>query len=227
MACMENTLILIPPSESKVEGGKNPPMQLNEDQEFLVNELDYHEGDMSTLLGVKDQALAKAVETNKHIRTSKTMPAIERYSGVVYQGIDYPTMTPEGKAFFDKHVRIMSALFGLIKPQENIPNYKFKIGTLRATRFWNERNNLKNYFIVDLLPKSHQKAVRLVENRRIEFYMERFGAKIPAGHNGKLIKGKFIRYLCEKGAVDDKTLKGFTVDDYKWMGKYYLKNKKV
>jgi cytoplasmic iron level regulating protein YaaA (DUF328/UPF0246 family) len=222
---MKDILILIPPSEGKAEGGSKPPIKLNAEQEHMVNELEYHEGDMEKLLGVKDEALQKAIETNKKIRTSKTMPAMQRYTGVVYDGLDYASMSSEAKEFCDTHVRIMSALFGLIKPQENIPDYKFKIGTLRATRFWNNKNDLKNYFVIDLLPKSHQKAVRYDEGRRIEFYMERFGAKVPAGHNGKLVKGKFIRYLCEKGKVDDRTLKGFEADGYKWNGKYYLKSK--
>mgnify|MGYP006295445389 CR=1 FL=1 len=220
---MKDILILIPPSEGKAEGGTQPPIQLNRDQEFMVNEMEYHKGDMEKLLGVKDGALEKALAANKQIRTSKTLPAIERYTGVVYQGLDYASMSAKAKKFCDTHVRIMSALFGLIKPQDTIPNYKFKIGTLRATRFWNDRNLIKDTFIVDLLPKSHQKAVRFEKGTRIEFYMKRFGAKVPAGHNGKLIKGKFIRYLCEQGNVDEKTLKGFTEDGYKWTGKYYLK----
>lgn len=217
-------LILIPPSEGKQKGGSYTPINLNELQECMLEKLEHYTGDHSHLLGVKEKALEQAILANNTIRTSLTLPAIKRYTGVVYQGINYDDMSESAKKYCNKHVRIMSALFGLIEPLTLIPNYKFKIGTLGATKFWGENNNIdKKYFVIDLLPKSHKKAVTYDTGIQIDFYRKRFGAIAPAGHEGKLVKGKFVRWLCEQQCFNKHQLKDFKEDGYRWTGKYFLK----
>ena len=100
------------------------------------------------ILGVKGAALDKAIKTNQTVLSSATMPAIERYTGVVYNAIDYASMDKSTKDFFNKHVRIVSALFGLVKPLDLIPDYKLKIDKLKADKYWQPMNQqaLKDTF---------------------------------------------------------------------------------
>jgi len=185
-------LILIPPSEGKNSGGTNNPVSFSEVSKSLLSILD-----------------TSKVE-NKNILSQKTLPAIERYSGVVYKGIDYESL--KNKRLFDEHVRIISGLFGVIKPTDLIPNYKLKMN--RTYKVWREHILFDDsYFIYDLLPQEHKKAVSYTKGVRIEFSIIKNGKKIPAGHNGKLIKGKFIRWLTEHNFSD---FAQFKEDGFSW-----------
>jgi len=219
-------LILIPPSEGKMTGGQHPPLkQLDKQAAILYERLMACKVDLASFYGVKGKALQAAVSANEHLLTSPTMPAIERYSGVVYDGIDYPTLSNHAKKYLHTHVRIVSALFGLIKPLDRIPDYKLKIEKLEAAKYWQPiiAAQLKDYFILDLLPQAHQKAVQYTQGQAVDFIYLKKGRLMPAGHQGKLIKGKLIRWLCENQISSFDQLSGFKEDGYCFDGRVFVK----
>jgi cytoplasmic iron level regulating protein YaaA (DUF328/UPF0246 family) len=213
----QKLFILIPPSEGKASGGTYPPLsQLNEHAQQAYGRLMNFKGDVGALYGLKDKALKQALMVNQTLLSSPTLPAIERYSGVVYEGIDYPSLSKEAKNFFNDHVRIISAMFGLLAPLDLIPDYKLKIEKLDLAKFWRSiiAKQLEGYFIIDLLPQAHQKAVAYTQGLGIEFVMSKKGKVMPAGHHGKLIKGKFVRWVCQNQYVEAKDLKRFSEDGF-------------
>ncbi len=219
-------LILIPPSETKYPGGTHKSLNvLNETVRPVIDLLQKHRGDLGAFYGVKGKVLAQAIETNAKLLKAPTLPAIERYNGVVYDGIDYPTMSPKAKLYFNKHVRIVSALFGLLKPQDLIPDYKLKIEKLNLCQYWKPLNakQLKDNFIFDLLPQTHAKAVDYDKGLRLDFIVTKNGKTIPAGHQGKLIKGKFIRWMCENNINDVNQLGAFREDGFVFNGQQFVK----
>lgn len=223
---MPSVVILIPPSEGKVPSGDRKPLgSLNKDVQVIYDRLAAHRDDLSALYGVKDKALEAAKKTNAQLLTSPTLAAISRYSGVVYDGIDYPTLSAEAKKFFDDHVRIVSAMFGLIKPQDLIPDYKLKIEKLDAAKFWRPliAQKLTESYVIDLLPQAHQKAVEYKKGIRIDFIVIKKGKSIPAGHFGKLIKGRFIRWICEHAVTKSEDLVVFRQDGFQFDGKNFIK----
>lgn len=222
----KHPLILIPPSESKKEGGTRPPLkQVTSDAQVMISTLLDFQGSWSDLLGVKGPGLNKAIQSNLDLMTAPTMPAIERYTGVVYRGIDYPTLSRTGKSFFDAHVRIVSPLFGLVKPRQDIPDYKLKMGKLDAAGYWRKihEKELRGSTVIDLLPQTFRKAVVYTEGIRVDFIIEEDGRRKPAGHNGKLIKGKFVRWLCEEGVTDPQDFKRFREDGFQWASGKFIK----
>jgi uncharacterized protein len=198
-------MILIPPSEGKTSGGKEQPLgRLDQHTDIIYKRLLAYKGNPTELYSVKGKALDAAIAANQSLLTSPTMPAIERYSGVVYDGIDYSSLSKDAKAFFNEHVRIVSALFGLVKPTDLIPDYKLKIEKLDAAKYWQPiiAEQLQDQSVIDLLPQAHQKAVSYKQGIKVEFIFEKNGKAMPAGHFGKLIKGQFIRFLCEHKITD-------------------------
>ncbi|WP_432735121.1 YaaA family protein [Maridesulfovibrio sp. FT414] len=217
-----NTIILIPPSEGKADGGNDDPLQsVSNITADLIEAI--KEADPKKLYGLKEAALKKAIAVNKELLTSKTMPAIERYTGVVYDAIDYQTL--KNKSDFNDKMLIVSGLFGLISPVDLIPNYRLKIDKLNAARLWMESNSeqLKDKFVIDLLPQAHRKAVKYDNGIGVEFVLKKAGKKIPAGHQGKHIKGRFVRWLIENNITDPKHFRDFTEEGYKWTGEIFLK----
>jgi uncharacterized protein len=224
---MSRVLILIPPSEGKTPSGRLDPLtHLSKESQIIYDRLTAYKGDLAQLYGVKGKALEAAREANRTVLTSRALPAIERYSGVVYDGIDYPSLPPKGREFFNTHVRIVSALFGLLKADDPIPDYKLKIEKLDAARFWRPiiTARLKGHFILDLLPQAHQKAVSYEQGIAVDFIVLKNNKPVPAGHQGKLIKGKFIRWLCIHQITDPKGFIRFTEDGFRFDGANFIKS---
>lgn len=208
--------ILIPPSEGKKPGGNCTPIinvsdKIKAKLKNIPEELDKAE----KYFGVKGETLLKAIEANNTLETSPTLPAIERYKGVVYKGISYDTLNEKGKIFFDENVLIISGLFGAIEPQTHIPNYKYKMQ--KEEKIWIEEE------CIDLLPQLHRSSVRYNKGITVEFIILKDNKKMPAGHAGKLIKGKFIRWLCENQITSENKFKEFSEDEFRFDGKCFIK----
>ena len=102
-------LILLPPSE-----GKNQPAG--------KSKLDLAK------LAFADQLIdVRARLVTKPLATAPAAKAIDVYSGVLYQALDWNSLSATAKARGDKSLLIVSAIFGVLRPSDVIPNYKAKI----------------------------------------------------------------------------------------------------
>lgn len=221
-------LILLPPSEGKASGGEGPPLdlntlsfdELNKTRSLMIKAL----GQLSTkprvaqkTLGVKGAALEKARADNADVENSPTLPAIERYTGVMYDSIDYKTLDTNAKQVFGENTIIMSGLFGIVRPYDLIPTYKLKMSAkIRLKKacsvIWKPLNTkslkpiAKQGVIWDLLPNEHSAAW---DPAKIECDV-RFTVKfLEAGRDGKLktvshwskaLKGALVRHLVSNPA---------------------------
>ena len=77
------------------------------------------------------------------IYNSPLMAAIERYSGVAYDYLQYAQLSPDAQSFLQKHTLIFSNLYGPILGGDTIANYKVKqgncIGSIAPDKFYKER----------------------------------------------------------------------------------------
>ena len=70
-------------------------------------------------------------------------PAVFAFKGDVYIGLDIESFTEEDIAFAQEHLRILSGLYGLLKPLDLIQAYRLEMGTkLRVGR----KNNLYEFW---------------------------------------------------------------------------------
>ena len=67
---------------------------------------------------------AAEVERNRRLRDAPTMPAIDRYTGVLFDALDASTLSTEARAFAATTVVVHSALFGLVGALDPIPAYR-------------------------------------------------------------------------------------------------------
>jgi cytoplasmic iron level regulating protein YaaA (DUF328/UPF0246 family) len=102
-------LILLPPSE-----GKNQPTS-----KANIN--------LAKLAFPKELLAIRSRLLTKPLATAPSAKAIDVYSGVLYQALDWGSLSPTAKARGDKSLLIVSAIFGVLRPSDVIPNYKAKI----------------------------------------------------------------------------------------------------
>jgi cytoplasmic iron level regulating protein YaaA (DUF328/UPF0246 family) len=132
-------LLLLPPSETKHPGGDGAPLDLcslsspelgpirTELAESLVKLADDVPASRAAL-GLsprQDDEIAR----NAALWTSGTMPAIERYTGVLYDALDVRSMTRAQRARADRRLAVGSALFGLLGAGDAIPAYRLSAGS--------------------------------------------------------------------------------------------------
>ncbi len=88
-------------------------------------------------LGPKQHA---EIDRNRALTVSATMPAIDRYTGVLYDALDASSLPGESREFAGAHVAIHSALFGLIGALDPIPAYRLshnsRIPDLPLKKHW-------------------------------------------------------------------------------------------
>jgi cytoplasmic iron level regulating protein YaaA (DUF328/UPF0246 family) len=101
-------LILLPPSEKK-KAATSP-------EKF----------DLSSLTFAAELSALRS-KTTAGYESSQTSPAIEIYDGVLYQGLGWNSLSATQKKRANSRVLIVSALFGLVKPLDQIFQYKIKI----------------------------------------------------------------------------------------------------
>lgn len=149
------------------------------------------------------------------IHRAPTMPAVERYAGVVYDHLDVATLPAAAHRRAHQHVLVPSALFGPLLGGDPIPAYRLlmlaalpdPVGRLAA--FWRshvtdrlDRVLAGGATVVDLLSSEYAAAVpaSAAQGRRwvrVDF-VGADGRKVP-GTIGKQCKGALARRLLEVG----------------------------
>jgi hypothetical protein len=238
---MTNYIILLPPSEGKAkEGNENKPYRLvenskqhnyfkklNFDRQYLINSLKEaisisETKELEKIFELKDKKLQEAIENILDILNLPTLPAIERYTGVMFKAMNYQNLSDIEKERANQSILFISGLFGLLKPQDYIPEYKLKISSkikdLSITQFWKERLRgileleIKDKLILDLLPQTHQKVLEYnsLDTIKIQFAKKENGKLKQEGHFSKELKGEFIKYILKKEKITKEYIKAFT-----------------
>lgn len=127
-------IVLLPPSETKRAGGDGPPLKLTSLATPRLRPLRAELiGDLVGLAADPD-ACRKAlgisaaqdaeIERNATLRTSATVPAIHRYTGVLYDALDIDSLRGPAAARARARLAVGSALFGLLRAEDRIPAYR-------------------------------------------------------------------------------------------------------
>lgn len=156
--------ILLAPSESKSQGGE---------ENFNINNLLFkrlspirtqilhkyinvlQQGDIPTLskmFGIKKEK--EILKYKKDIVYELTLKAIERYTGVAFEYLNYKILNNNQKEYIDNNVIIFSNLFGAIRAFDKIPSYKLKqgeeIGDIKPYAFYKiHSSNLLDEYLKD------------------------------------------------------------------------------
>ena len=225
---------LIPPSEgkSKIQSGKtkfkNTDFIFSSHVKQIVTLLELiDEEDLTSIYGTSEEKSLAFHRQNQDIFNSQCANAIERYTGIVYQNLNWESFSSSEKDFMDKHFYIFSGLFGMVTPLTLIPEYKLKMNVLSLTNHWKDvlSDALKDEdLVIDLLPQVHRKAYKPGSNvKKIDFFVIRKGKKSSAGHFGKAVKGQLINYIVKNKITSTDNFDGFSFDGFKWDGDIFIK----
>lgn len=199
--------VLLPPSESKVAGGAagsvfdSAALSFPELAASRARVLDAVVAAAERAAPAPSVARQRWIDDNRALRSAPTLPAIERYAGVLYDAVGVSTLENPARAWLDAHVVIASALFGFVRAGDGIPSYKFSnsglTGPLRGA--WREVGSLvADGFVVDLRSKAYAQLAPVSGAVDVEV-IGVDGAAL--NHWNKHGKGALVRSLAEAQVV--------------------------
>jgi cytoplasmic iron level regulating protein YaaA (DUF328/UPF0246 family) len=212
--------ILLAPAETKQEGGSNPPLNKNTfayfDEVISAYEKKIDNSsieDLSAWFGLKK--LPEVEKYKRSILDLPTMKAIERYTGVAFEAIDYTTLNKNAQKYIDENVMLFSNLFGIVKANDLIPDYKWKQGALleeiNTEKFYKEhlKEKLDCYLgeeVLDLAPTYYQKFYKPSTNV-ITFKFLKDGKVVS--HWAKHYRGEMVRQIAQNNIESFAQLMNF------------------
>ena len=127
-------LVLLPPSETKRPGGRRTPLAL---ERLALPELTPQREAVIEALGALSEDPVEAarvlklsprqlddIAANARLRTGPTLPAIDRYTGVVYDALAAGSLDPAARRWLGRHVLVHAAAFGPVGALDKIPTYR-------------------------------------------------------------------------------------------------------
>ncbi|WP_368086397.1 YaaA family protein [Curtobacterium sp. MMLR14_006] len=219
---MTGLTVLLPPSETKREGGDRTrtldlralsfPELVDERAAVITaaRSVSSEESSARTALKLGPKSIGERLR-NLELETSGTMPAIERYTGVLYDplgAVDAPEAT---RNWWAEHVVVQSAMFGPIGAGDRIPAYRLshdsRLGTLRLATHWPAASSralaqVGDGLVLDLRSEGYRKlgpvpgavAPRVVS-------VDGTGRRRALNHWNKTAKGRLVALLGRTSAA--------------------------
>ena len=209
-------LVLLPPSETKHPGGDGAPLdlaalshpELDPVREQLLGGIEALAGDVPAsrkALGVSAAQDAE-IARNAVVRTAPTLPALDRYTGVLYDALDVRSLTRAQRAKADRRLAVGSALFGLVHGGEPIPAYRLSAishlpGLPRLRALWRPVLGpvlaaAADGLVVDLRSGSYADLAPVPGAVTVDVLSERAdGSRAVVSHFNKAHKGRLARLL--------------------------------
>ncbi|MEM7101777.1 MAG: peroxide stress protein YaaA [Bacteroidota bacterium] len=195
---------------------------------------------LKTLMSVSDQIAEVNVERFQSFSTpflpENAKPAIYSFKGDVYRGLEAETLSEKEIEYAQKHIRILSGLYGILKPLDLMQPYRLEMGTRLKIRrkknlyeYWDGKitelinqdiEQIKQPVIINLASNEYFKSVKKKDlNGRlisIGFKENRNGVLKMISFNAKRARGLMCRWAAKHNAQKPEDLLEFDYEDYKF-----------
>lgn len=195
---------------------------------------------LSSLMGISDKLAglnaARFAEWSTPFTPDNARQALFAFNGDVYQGLQAQSLTPEDLAFAQQHLRILSGLYGVLRPLDLMQPYRLEMGTSLANprgknlyQFWGSRisealnlqlEQLQTDTLLNLASQEYFKAVdKKVLNARVvnvEFKDFKNGQFKVISFYAKKARGLMARFVTEQRLTDVAAIKDFDLAGYQF-----------
>ena len=195
-------------------------ISFSDDSKILVDELkDFSSNQLISLMSVS----SNIANLNKErfntweypFNDTNSKPAVFMFDGAVYSELDVQTLSKNDLDYLQENLRIISGLYGLLKPLDKIMPYRLEMGTKlqingykNLYEFWGEKitNNLiedcsEDDVIVNLASNEYSKAINLKSFKNVVtpvFKDFKNGKSKVISFFAKKARGSFARFVIEE-----------------------------
>ena len=192
--------------------------------------------DVSSLMGLSDKLGALNYERFQEWQTpfnrDNARAAVLAFKGDVYQGLDADSMSADDLHWAQEHLRILSGLYGVLRPLDLMQAYRLEMGTKFANprgadlyQFWGdiitaELNTVQTSVLVNLASNEYFKSVHKKDiTARIvtPVFMDKKDDKYKIiSFYAKKARGLMSRYIIQNRITDVGKIKQFDSDGYRY-----------
>ena len=208
---------------------KGTSVQFLEETKYLVKELKtYSESDIKSLMKLSDNLAQLNWQRFQDWNTKDLGQALFMFKGDVYQGLKAETLTNIELDFAQENLRILSGLYGLLKPKDLIYPYRLEMGTKLKTKsgnnlykFWENRLHKallselkKEEEIINLASEEYSKALQInkFSNPVITpvFKDLKNGELKVISFFAKRARGEMVNFIIKNKIKNSENLKSFS-----------------
>jgi hypothetical protein len=208
--------------------------------QLLIDELkELDTAQVATLMKLSDKLAALNVgrfnEWQTPFSLENAKQAVLAFNGDVYTGLDAASLDEAGLAFAQKHLRILSGLYGILKPLDLMQPYRLEMGTKFANQkgkdlyaFWG--STLRETLVADaemadeiLINLASNEYFKAVEAKKLKariitpaFKDWKNGQYKMISFYAKKARGLMTRYIIDNQINEPELLKGFDYDGYRY-----------
>lgn len=219
------------------------PAFMDESAKLVTTLKGYRKKKLGELMHISETLAELNVERFEHwqppFNTDNARPSIQAFRGDVYVGLDADTLGKRDLAYAQKHLRILSGLYGILRPLDLMQAYRLEMGTALKTRrgkslydFWGDRltahlneelDGMKQASVINLASNEYFKSVKKSQlNAPLlspVFKDEKNGQYKVISFFAKKARGAMARHLIVNRAVSAESVQAFDALGYKYSKK--------
>lgn len=230
-------------SPSKTQDFSTPDIQ----DHTLTRQLDESEVLVKILKQKNQEELSKLMSISEKLATlnytrfqdfstpfnfNNAKQALLAFKGDVYNGIDAPNLSKKDLTFAQDNLRMLSGLYGVVRPLDLIAPYRLEMGTKLANprgknlyEFWGSKisellNEDESEVIINLASNEYFKGIdkKTLKPKIINIVFKEFkGDKYKIiGIYAKRARGLMVQYIIKNRIQNSQDLKSFAMEDYRF-----------
>jgi len=217
---------------------KSKPRFLDESQALVDLLKKKSANDIKKLMKVSDKIANLNVERYQTFQTPFTLKnakqAVLAFRGDVYTGLDADSFDTGDMEFAQKHLRILSGLYGVLKPLDLMQAYRLEMGTRLSNghgknlyEFWGDKitktinKDVKSSMskaIINLASKEYFSVLQpqsfKADLYNVHFKEERNGAYKIIAFSAKKARGMMCKFIIKNKLTKPEHMIGFDMDNY-------------
>ena len=215
------------------------PQFLSQSSKLIKTLKDKEPKDIASLMGLSDKLATLNFDRYQSWKAAKSVssdakPSMLVFKGDVYQGLSAEDFSAKQIKFAQKHLRILSGLYGILRPMDVIKPYRLEMGTKLQTskgknlyEFWG--NSVQENVISDLASQKSDLLINLASKEyfsvlgKMPEYINVVSPVFKDFKNGKhkiisfyakRARGLMAKWIIENNIRDFEKLSKFNLDGY-------------
>lgn len=223
-------------SESKIEQ-QTKPLFLDQTKKLITELKNLNSNDIGKIMklspALSELNYQRFQNFKPNFNPSSSKQAIFAFNGDTYAGLDAKSLSSEDIKTAQSKLRILSGLYGLLKPLDLIQAYRLEMGTKFSFKDHKSLYSFWGSSISEALNKNHQ-SEELINCASLEYFkavkLEALNLKVitPAfkelrdgelkiiSFSAKRARGMMARYIIQNNLESSEQIKSFDLDGYKF-----------
>ena len=198
------------------------PIFLNKANELVLHIQNLEYDTLKKYLNCSDTLALQAYELYQSFEQQETSPALLTYAGIQYQYMHSQVFDDSELDFLQNHLYILSALYGLLKPLDEIRCYRLEMQAkipFRLYDFWKDdlARQINDPILLNLASEEYAKCIRkykkLIDVRFVEKHKDKY---VEKGVYAKMARGAMVRFIAINRIENIEEIKNFKEFDYEY-----------